>query len=402
MDRKTLIEVTPNDSFIISNIASSTKWECPFKDNASDIDLDYYFNQSGQKYISPLVNYLLGASEQLTAEASTRLADIAISKYSTRWLKMWDTMKFEYNPIENYRMVESENASGNGTSTSTTTYDTLNAESHNTTVDVTGKHETSDNISDESSNTRTDDLTSTVTHNTTTTVDETVTNNLKDTHSGNITTTNDLTDTTNSTTTNSGDDITKVDGTTTTNGTDNTVNKTFGFNSTTAVPASESSSTSNSTVTNDDTTKLTHGLKTVEESTATHTGTVTEADTTEIAHTGTVDTDNTTTNTGTDTTANTGTVTDSGTNKRTGTGTETIADKTVTGGTVDTSHTGTDSTSGTTSDTSQRTLTRSGNIGVTTSQQMIEAERNLWMWNFFTEVLYPDLDDILTLQIYAT
>ena len=45
-------------------------------------------------------------------------------------------------------------------------------------------------------------------------------------------------------------------------------------------------------------------------------------------------------------------------------------------------------------------LTRSGNIGVTTSQQMIQSERDLWLWNFFHEVVFPDIDRVLTLQIY--
>lgn len=56
-----------------------------------------------------------------------------------------------------------------------------------------------------------------------------------------------------------------------------------------------------------------------------------------------------------------------------------------------------------TSDTSVRnyTLTRSGNIGVTTSQQMIESERKLWLWNFFKAVVFPDLDDALTIEYYG-
>lgn len=45
-------------------------------------------------------------------------------------------------------------------------------------------------------------------------------------------------------------------------------------------------------------------------------------------------------------------------------------------------------------------LTRSGNIGVTTSQQMIESERALWMWNFFQNVVFPDIDRVLTIQVY--
>lgn len=45
-------------------------------------------------------------------------------------------------------------------------------------------------------------------------------------------------------------------------------------------------------------------------------------------------------------------------------------------------------------------LTRSGNIGVTTSQQMIESERKLRMWNFFEMVVFPDVDRVLTIKIY--
>lgn len=46
-----------------------------------------------------------------------------------------------------------------------------------------------------------------------------------------------------------------------------------------------------------------------------------------------------------------------------------------------------------------RTLTRSGNIGVTTSQQMIESTIELWRWNFFIQV-FEDLDTILTISTY--
>lgn len=56
--------------------------------------------------------------------------------------------------------------------------------------------------------------------------------------------------------------------------------------------------------------------------------------------------------------------------------------------------------SGSNTDTRNYTLTRSGNIGVTTSQQMIESERQLWMWNFFDLVVYPDIDRVLTINMY--
>lgn len=45
------------------------------------------------------------------------------------------------------------------------------------------------------------------------------------------------------------------------------------------------------------------------------------------------------------------------------------------------------------------TTHRSGNIGVTTTQQMLTAERELWMWNFFDQV-YKDIDTVLALSVY--
>lgn len=49
--------------------------------------------------------------------------------------------------------------------------------------------------------------------------------------------------------------------------------------------------------------------------------------------------------------------------------------------------------------TIDRTLTRSGNIGVTTSQQMLESELALRAYRFFEEV-YKDVDRIVALPIY--
>ena len=46
-----------------------------------------------------------------------------------------------------------------------------------------------------------------------------------------------------------------------------------------------------------------------------------------------------------------------------------------------------------------RTLSRHGNIGVTTSQQMLNSEIELWQWDFFSGV-FKDIDKILTIQTY--
>ena len=54
------------------------------------------------------------------------------------------------------------------------------------------------------------------------------------------------------------------------------------------------------------------------------------------------------------------------------------------------------------SDTHTRnyTLTRKGNIGVTTTQQLLQSERDLWMWYYFSEVVFPCVDRVMTIQTY--
>lgn len=58
------------------------------------------------------------------------------------------------------------------------------------------------------------------------------------------------------------------------------------------------------------------------------------------------------------------------------------------------------SDNGTRNNTHVRELTRKGNIGVTTSQQMITAERDLWVWDFFKTV-FKDVDSVLTVPIFS-
>lgn len=57
--------------------------------------------------------------------------------------------------------------------------------------------------------------------------------------------------------------------------------------------------------------------------------------------------------------------------------------------------TGTDITTG----NNTRKLTRTGNIGTNTFQNLLQQERNLWMYNFF-EQIFKDVDSVLTIPIY--
>lgn len=145
-----------------------------------------------------------------------------------------------------------------------------------------------------------------------------------------------------------------------------TTNSVYGFNSDNVVDSDFQTSNSNG-----ETTTVTNGTETTEYNLSdSNTGTVSEVDSGEDRHTRNYELKKSGNNTHTYNTndSNTGTVSD-----------------------VD---------SGEDTHTRNYELKRSGNIGVTTSQQMIESERNLWKWEFFYEVVFPDIDRVLTLNIY--
>ena len=50
-------------------------------------------------------------------------------------------------------------------------------------------------------------------------------------------------------------------------------------------------------------------------------------------------------------------------------------------------------------DDETKDTTRTGNIGVTTSQQMAQSDIELWRWNFFYEV-FADIDNVFTISTY--
>lgn len=235
MTLKKVIEVFPDWNSGGGIFASLQTLDVPWKIKAisSILDLEYYGNISGDKNISPLVGKILGDNEELTSADITTLSATIFGLFNDNWVKEWDTLSAEYNPIENYSMTE-----------------------------VMKDDETV--IEYGHINTREDDTTEEITPD--------------------LTTEND--------------------------------NSVYGFNSSNAVPTGEQTQTQ----------------------------------------------------TGTNTRTNTGSVTDT--------------------------------ESGEDTHTRNYELTRKGNIGVTTSQQMLQSERDLWLWNFFYSVVFPDINRVLTIQTY--
>ena len=322
----------------------------PFPVSPLIMDIEYFGNVSGNKIVSPLIDKLV-TDDEITPTQTTTLSNIIISMYYERWEKLYSTFELEYNPIENYNMEEvmtdDETVHEYGKTLQRT---------DNLTHAKTGTETETDNLQEQ----RTDNLSSQRTDNLSKSVnrDTTETHNTTDTETPNLT--------------------------------NNTENKIFGFNSNVGADSDSQTMTSTGTTTN----AKTGTVETETEETETNTGTQTTLNTgtTTNAKTGTVETETeeTETNTGTQTTLNTGTQA----NTKTGTVqmTHNTTDKDT--GTQNTA------TGGTDTDTRNYTLHRSGNIGVTTSQQMIQAERDLWLWNFFHTVVFPDVDKVLTIPIY--
>ena len=130
----------------------------PWEDSveASTLDTIYLYNCSGGKLISPLVRKL--ASQHLDGYLSesdlTTLSSIINSLNYDSWASLWTTENLEYNPLENYNMVEelddttehtkgttnteTQRVSNSKTSTETNEYDTLVTRTDNLTHGKTG------------------------------------------------------------------------------------------------------------------------------------------------------------------------------------------------------------------------------------------------------------------------
>ena len=108
MEFKRIKEVFPNWKTTGAIFAELATRDVPWADSfsARAIGLDYYGNFSGNKIISSLIENILPSDGVLTSDEIVILADVIIGLYATKWGKLWDTMLFEYNPIQNYNMVE--------------------------------------------------------------------------------------------------------------------------------------------------------------------------------------------------------------------------------------------------------------------------------------------------------
>ena len=71
----------------------------------ANLNMAYHGAHSGDKNISPVVHKFLASED---ANTRTKLAKIIYTMYADKWAKLWDALEIEYNPLNNYDMVERE------------------------------------------------------------------------------------------------------------------------------------------------------------------------------------------------------------------------------------------------------------------------------------------------------
>lgn len=264
------------------------------------------------------------------------LADYINAKYKEEWDRLKGVYKSEYNPIVNYDRIENEEITTEHTGTDTT----VKSGSMTDNLTDTFGHVNTENLQHGESITETPTLTEQTTYNTT----DAETKNMSHStiHGESITTT----------------------GTDSKSGSDDL----FGFNSSSAQHAAAKSESGSSS------------------KTETHSGTDSTSDN---------GTDNVT-KTGTETKTTTGNKTEAHSGTDIKTDTESGSD---THNRTQTYNNVQDKRTANLSDGTERTLEVTGNIGVTTSQQMLESEIALWKWNFL-ETVFNCVDSVLALLIY--
>ena len=143
-NRQTINDTMPNWLLGSGIFNALNDYDVPWRvaDIANELDLEYHGNISGDKFISPLVRKIKSGDTLTTAEMKS-LAGVIYTLYKDNWEKEWETMNLQYNPIENYNMLEKMSDD-----ITTDDYGRTHTRTDNTTHAKTGTETESRNITD--------------------------------------------------------------------------------------------------------------------------------------------------------------------------------------------------------------------------------------------------------------
>lgn len=345
------------------------------------LQLDRVFmGKYGRQIISPMIEQYL-TDNALDAQAAQMLSGDIYAIHAEQWKRKYALLSLEYNPISNYDMTETESVSAE--KSGETSQESTDGGYSETTQSATGT--ISDTVTESGSATRDKVYAGTETE----TLVKTGTETHETAYTG--TKTNVLERVGAERTIESW--ASNQTATTTESGTETEERSVYGFNSDSDEPANRTERSFDGRQTSTVTTLPEHTTETAQRD---------RNDTQRETFTDRRDTETDTFNGRTDTntkgfSGRTDTETESFNNRQT----QKITDDSGHRTTERTDNNLTGSVSGTQNETAttSRTLERSGNIGVTTSQQMAQSEIALWQWNFYYDV-FADVRRELTIGGY--
>lgn len=94
-----------------------TKQDIPWGSDAGlagVLDLQYLMNHSGEKWCAPLLNK---EDSELTENYKDSAVQIVWTMYKNKWTRLWALNNIEYDPIENYSMIEKKTGTDTGLKT---------------------------------------------------------------------------------------------------------------------------------------------------------------------------------------------------------------------------------------------------------------------------------------------
>lgn len=143
-NRQTINDTMPNWLLGSGIFNALNDYDVPWRvaDIANELDFEYHGNISGDKFISPLVRKMKSGDTLTTAEMKL-LAGVIYTLYKDNWEKEWETMNLQYNPIENYNMLEKMSDD-----ITTDEYGRTHTRTDNTTHAKTGTETESRNLTD--------------------------------------------------------------------------------------------------------------------------------------------------------------------------------------------------------------------------------------------------------------
>lgn len=118
-----------NEDHALFDLMSTMPWGSEI--SSAELNLEYFGNHSGAKFVSPLVLKILGDDGTLSLSSRTVLANLIKHKFAHNWERLWLTNDVDYDFDNNYDITEKIDRDVADTGTDAMTYGKTRTTTHN-------------------------------------------------------------------------------------------------------------------------------------------------------------------------------------------------------------------------------------------------------------------------------